>query len=262
MTSPGIGDAVKFWFPRFGEATNPGPGLDSVAFAAINPTTILHKVPELLELGAHVVVASETAANRAVQSTVTRQLRQHKFRCHWGPPVPDRVNADTGRVGMRGAALGTATFSALPSRSSLEDLPDFMSSSCRISESFIRLFNFEVRIIALYGFPQCLPDAALKNNLLLSWAHQRATGSRIPTLVAGDLNAPVQSLFVWASFQQLGWVELHDFMLQAYQLRLPPTCRSATHNDTFLISSELLPYVAGADVYQPALFNSACTSRV
>ena len=95
---------------RFGEATNPGPGLDSVTFAAINPTTILHKVPELLELGAHVVVASETAANRAVQSTVTRQLRQHKFRCHWGPPVPDRVNADTGRVGMRGAALGTAIF--------------------------------------------------------------------------------------------------------------------------------------------------------
>ena len=167
---------------RFGEAANPGPGLDSVTFAAINPTTILHKVPELLELGAHVVVASETAANRAVQSTVTRQLRQHKFRCHWGPPVPDRVNADTGRVGMRGAALGTAIFSALPSRSSLEDLPDFMSSSCRISESFVRLSNFEVRIIALYGFPQCLPDAALKNNLLLSWAHQRATGSRIPNL--------------------------------------------------------------------------------
>ena len=201
-------------------------------------------------------MASETAATRAVQSTVTRQLREHRFACHWGLPVPDRPCLSNGRPGLRGAALGTAIFSSLPSRGPLEALPESMASSCRISESFVRTAGFEFRVIALYGVPECLPDSSLRNNLLLSWAHQRATAVRVPTVIGGDFNTSPQGLPTWEAFQRLGWVELHEYASQVLHQPLPPTCRHATYHDTFLISPELLPFIAGADVPREPVFDS------
>ena len=251
-------DLVCSWLLRgfrYGEALHPGPSV-SVTLAVVNPTTILHKTPELMELGADILVLSETAATRAVQHSVSRELRQRKFVAWWGSPCPDRVNVDTGRPGLRGAALGTAVITSLPSRGPLNSFPDYMSSSCRINECFVRVGDLELRIIALYGFPRCLPDASVKNNELLAWAYTRMCATKVPTLVAGDLNTPVAELPAWAAFEGLGWRELGDHMSSAHGVELPCTCKSSTRHDTFLVPPALLQFCTGADVWEPVLFDS------
>ena len=174
-----------FWIVngfRYGEALHPGPTHDCITLAAINPTTLLHKVPDLVELGANVIVASETAATRAVQCTVTRQMPARHFVSHWGPPVL------IGLVFLPDVLVYVGRPWALPSSliSPAGDLLTRSPTSCpavaEVSESFIRLANFEFRMIALYGILECLPEASLRNNLLLSWAYQRATGVRVPAL--------------------------------------------------------------------------------
>ena len=67
---------------RFGEAKHPRPA--EVSLAVINPTTVLHKAGEILSLGVGVVLASETAATRAVQSQMGYELRLKGIQTVWG----------------------------------------------------------------------------------------------------------------------------------------------------------------------------------
>ena len=78
--------------------------------AVANPTAILGKTPEILELHAHV----ETSAVLSTQSSMSMSLRSAGYRCHWSAPVASHFSAP-GQLPRRGCAGGTAILSALPS---------------------------------------------------------------------------------------------------------------------------------------------------
>ena len=83
---------------RYGEALNPGPAsCATVTFAVINPTTILDKEWQIQQVGADVLLASETSANQKVQKIMSSKLRGLGFRCMWGAPAADRFHNTTGQ---------------------------------------------------------------------------------------------------------------------------------------------------------------------
>ena len=246
---------------RFGEAQNPGPvrlqDASVVTFAVINPTTILDKEWQVNQVGADVLVASETSANARVQGIMSFKFRGLGYRCMWGHPTETRFHAGSGKAMLRSYAQGVAALSKLPCRPALHCLPPAMLHSCRISECFVRLHGFEIKVISVYGVPRCLPEAAEKNNLLLAWAFQRATVSAVPALVAGDFNTEPTALPAWQAFQDLGWGELGAFVAQTHDVHLPFTCKGATRFDTFLLPPSLLQYFHSAEVLDQAhLFDS------
>ena len=57
---------------------------DSCVFAVVNPTSILHKVPALMELQADVIALSETSAVHRAQTVTTSAFRKHAYKVHWG----------------------------------------------------------------------------------------------------------------------------------------------------------------------------------
>ena len=252
---------------RYGEALRPGPRSAAVApvitFAVINPTTILDKEWQVSQVSADVIIASETSANARVQRIMSSKFRGLGYRCMWGHPTETRFHAGSGRAMLRSYAIGVATLSRLPCRPALHCLPDAMLHSCRLSECFVRLHGFEIKVISIYGVPRCLPEAAEKNNLLLAWAFQRASVSCVPALVAGDFNTAPVSLPAWQAFQDLGWVELGAFAAQAHDVHLPCTCKGATRFDTFLLPPCLLQYFHSADVMSDDyLFDSHAPMRL
>ena len=56
----------------------------------------------------------------------------------------------------------------------------------------MRLGVFEIRCVVIYGKPSNHVDSAEFNNSLLQYAYQQISKCRIPTLVAGDFNQPLQ----------------------------------------------------------------------
>ena len=221
---------------RIGEALQPGPqDTVDVTFAVINPTAILGKASIVAEVNAQVVLASETSATVRTQQVMQRPFRAHGFTCHWSQPVPEQVQAKSGEC-RRGLSIGTAIFSKLPSRMSLQAFQPEQAASCRINECFVRIGPMEIKVIAIYGWPMSTPEASARNNLLIAWAYERATSSRVPALIGGDFNVLPQNLPVWQSFEQQGWVEAGHFMQRAFQVNLPPTCKGATRHDTFVIT--------------------------
>ena len=93
----------------------------------------------------------------------------------------------------------------------------------------------EIRVLTVYGVPRCLPEASLRNNVLLTWLYERATSSRIPTLIGGDFNTNPMWLPAWRHFSALGWSELGHFTKETRDVELPATCKEATRFDTFLV---------------------------
>ena len=217
------------------------------------------------EIGADVLVASETSANARVQKNMSFKFRGMGYRCMWGHPTETRFHAGSGRAMLRSYALGVAALSKpkLPCRPSIQGLPLEMLHSCRIAECFVRLHGFEIKVISVYGVPRCLPEAAEKNNLLLAWAFPRATVSCVPALVAGDFNTSPTALPAWQAFSDLGWVELGAFAAQCHDVHLPCTCKGATRFDTFLLSPCLFQYFHSADVMaDEQLFDSHSPMRL
>ncbi|CAE7944911.1 unnamed protein product, partial [Symbiodinium sp. KB8] len=215
----------------------------TLTLAVVNPTTILDKEWHFNQIGADVIIASETSANAQVQ-----RIMHH---------------LSTGRSMLRSYALGVALLSKGPCRPAVQPLPDIMATSCRITEGFVRLNCLEVKIISVYGVPRCLPDAASKNNLLLAWAYQRATVSCVPAIVAGDFNTCPTELPAWQAFQNLGWVELGAFASQVHDINLPCTCKGATRFDTFLLPPSMFQFFSSADVLvEDHLFDSHAPMRL
>ena len=249
---------------RVGEAKNPGPGMVAIEtiFAITNPTAVLNKAQTLAEIGAHIILASETSATAYTQGVMSKQMRRHGYVSQWGHPVAPQQITARGEA-KRGLSLGAAVFSKFPCRPALQEMPMEQVQSCRISECFVRIGQLEIKIITVYGWPMCGPDAAAKNNLLLAWAYNRATASRLPAMVGGDFNVLPQSLPAWNAFAQLGWVEAGDFVASALQVNLPPTCKGATRHDTLLLPPFLQQFLIGADVLTEAcLFDAHSPMRL
>lgn len=123
------------WFIgfRFGEADHPGPRRvredSTLTLAVVNPTTILDKEWHFNQIGADVIIASETSANAQVQRIMSHRFRGLGYRCVWGHPTETRHHLSTGRSMLRSYALGVALLSKGPCRPAVQPLPDIMATA-------------------------------------------------------------------------------------------------------------------------------------
>ena len=237
---------------RFGEASHPGPSHTRregcLKFAVLNPTAIHNKECTLLELDADVMCISETSAVVGVQDKFRSNMFRHRYRSYFGAPVEPNCSDVGFEHSVRGLSGGVAIVSRLPSRPSPQSFHPELVSTTRITEAFTRWGALEVRCICVYGIPQSHAEARQLNTFLLEAAFQRVTSSRVPSIIAGDMNLDVTSLDVWAHFAQLGFVEAFQLAYARLGTVLPPTCKQATRFDTAILSPCLVPLLSGAQV--------------
>lgn len=82
---------------RVGEASHPGP----YTICITNPTAVYKKVSDLVKFGGDVILASETSATIAVQSTVQFEFAKFKFKSFFSQPVASKIETSDLRPSFR-----------------------------------------------------------------------------------------------------------------------------------------------------------------
>ena len=219
------------------------PAAIPLRVAVINPTALLHKDKEILELGQDVILVSETSAVAATQRIVASKLRPAGFSTVWSAPVAPHQGQREHQTTLRGHASGVALLSRFPARKSFVPLEPQLDQAARLLEGHVRVGQFEFRVFVVYGFPANYQDAGGRNAALLQEVLRRIVACPVPAIVGGDFNTDVTALPEFGLFRQLGFVEAFRYwQLQTGQL-LPPTCKQATRHDTLLLPGTFLPYV-------------------
>ena len=271
---------------RVGEAKNPGPNLPRgqqdirhflgqtpqqpefrqphaaterhlFTLGVANPTSVLHKDPEISQLGADLLFLSETSAVARTQHIMRARLRQTGFSVVWGHPVQSHDSAASQEQSLRGHAAGVAIVSSGQAHLPVPQMPTKMLATQRLVEAMIRFGPIEIRSIAVYGFPRNRSGYLEQNQLLLNMALQRVQVSGVPTVIGGDFNRDITELPAWDSLRALGYVEAFQFAADRLAKILPATCRNSTKHDTVLLPPFLQPLLQRADVLVDAhLFDS------
>ena len=239
---------ARFFGTCVGQASNPGPG--KLRLAIVNPTAVLKKVGDLLELGANIIVAAETSETELTQKQVTQSFLQKKFRCFWSPPVQSQFDTQDSRPSFRGEALGTAIFTSIPARRARVDVPIALTNSCRFCCNVIQIKQRDVLVVSLYGFPGAtrVQHGKRMNNILLTCVLEVVQRTGLPFIIAGDFNEPPTSLPIFSEFSAMGAVEIHTWYFQKFGRKLPPTCRGATFNDTAVIHPWIAEHISEVSV--------------
>ena len=212
--------------------------------AVANPTSVLHKTQSLLKVPADILVLAETSAVTKTQEMVSKEMRHHQRKVHWGCPVPSHTCASSTGTSLRGVAGGVAIVTSLPSHAP-RPLPDpSLLDTCRYAEAIVRIGPLTVRVIAVYGKPSCHSDARDVNQGLLHSAYERVACCRLPAIIAGDFNfnEPITDIPAGQAFLSKGFQEVFHMHHSCTQTWLPPTCKGSTQNDTMLIDPVLLPF--------------------
>ena len=140
---------------RIGEAKNPGPvvsEMENFRLALINPTTLLHRKPELLQLNADAIALAETSATSKVQWETIRDFRVDHHTCLFSSPVDNQKQRIDGDTSLRGQAAGTAVIARVPMRAYRHELKP--TSQTRIQFIFIQLGSTTSLLCVFYGFQQ------------------------------------------------------------------------------------------------------------
>ena len=228
----------SFWGPDDSTAEAPSQlseGGDILHVAIANPTAILGKFAEILELQAHVVAMAETSAVCSTQDSLTPRLRAKGFRCHWSAPVQPHATSPGLTESRRGCPGGTAVLSQVPSHYPFQSVPTELWETQRYVDSVVRIGTLAIRVASVYGYPSNHPDALVKNQALFSMVLLRLAPSKMPFLVCGDFNCDVTSLPCWQGYLASHCHELHQLHRQCTQAPLPATCKGATHYDTAIL---------------------------
>ncbi|CAE7736117.1 unnamed protein product, partial [Symbiodinium sp. CCMP2456] len=219
------------------------PASFPLRLAVINPTSLLHKDREILDLGQDVILASETSAVEAVQRIVAHKLRPAGFTTLWSAPVSPHQGQRENQSTLRGHAAGVALISRLPARKSFVPLEPQVAQASRLLESHLRIGQFELRVFVVYGYPANYQDAGGRNAALLLEVLRRLIACPVPAIIGGDFNTDITQLPEFGMFQQLGFVEAFQYWQARTGQELPPTCKQATRHDTLLLPGSLLQYV-------------------
>ena len=222
---------------RIGEAANPGPQRNKnaeIRIAVCNPHAIRSHKYEILQLQSEIVFVAESSATRAVQSEFQNNIAKNGFHCYWSPPVDSKYQTDQNEFSLRGEPLGTVVLTKLPSRKSRIQISQDLLMTNRISMSVINVGGIDTLCISLYGYAKKCHDGRRLNDLLLARVFNIVNETRMPYIIGGDFNEPPMKLPSWQSFEEFGAFEAHNYYQIRFQLLLPPTCRGATYNDTFI----------------------------
>ena len=201
-------------------------------------------------------------------------MRRFSYKIAWGAPVAPLLAHDAQDHSLRGMAGGVAILTRHPLRAPLQPIDPAVFGTTRIVEGFVKVGPLKIRVICVYGLPQCHAHALDTNNFLMQAVSTRVSLSQVPTLIAGDWNCDPMALPAWQQLQVC--VEAFTAARVKLGVELLPTCKGATCYDTFLISQPLLPCLQGAkvlsgsqlfDAHSPMILDSAipcqlpCTHR-
>ena len=240
---------------RFGEALNPGPGqhcephattiLAEFSVCALNPTAVLNKSRNILDIGANVYCLSETSATKFVQNEVDRQLAK-PFRAHWGAAVEPRAQYKNLACARRGLSIGVAIWTSAPTRSTRETIPDWLANSGRYHECWIRIGHFDVLVICVYAKQGRSVEAQECNNILINAVLARAALGGPHVIVAGDFNWALHESPVSQHLWEDGFVDTLQWARREFPQTVGPTCNDVSYNDTILLKGGLLQHISGA----------------
>lgn len=224
--------------------------------AVVNPTSVRNKACEFNSIDADVFAVSETSATSATQKQETFRLKSFGLKAVWGEAVPPSRILEDGRDSIRGSSTGVCCLSRVAIRESRSPFPAHWRATCRLLVTFIHLQTVCIRFIVAYGVPGGTPDQALKNNSLWRAIHSIIVEHDMPTIVAGDFNAPPQSCEAWGDLQSMGFSELFQLHFDLFGEWLPPTCKGVTRNDTMIVSHHLSPTYRCSEVIHDAPFRT------
>ena len=99
-----------------------------------------------------------------------------------------------------------------------------------------------MQCVVIYGLTTCTGQAAANDALFteaVSWV-QAYSGYSI---LAGDFNMPPSSAPALQPLFQKGFVDVIQYYQSTRSVSLAPTCNEATHNDTMIFPSQMLPWI-------------------
>eukprot|EP00438_Fugacium_kawagutii_P000474 Skav217127 [mRNA] locus=scaffold783:404163:414538:+ [translate_table: standard] len=166
-------------------------------------------------------------------------VEEHNFQVAWSAPVRPYAYS---KADLRGQAGGTAVLSPYPLRTVVEDHPRDIMASNRFCETHVQYAPHRfLQCISLYGPTATYKYAdhnALRNHLF-TYAAQRVVRFQGPSIILGDMNAPMESLHAWQTLVAAGWV---DAALQSSQMHghpLEPTSSHQARHSFVLVSPDL-----------------------
>ena len=241
---------------RYGEARHPGPqahdeqhgGLLRIGLS--NPTGIRKKEPQLIELGPGVWNYAETHLTEATKRTSSYVLKKlarsqnRDIRFVTGAAVEVRSNST-----WAGNWSGVAQLSDLPTVPiSIGWQPDHWQSS-RVLVTRQWASNLPITVCTFYGFPSS-PTWPMAKRLLETFTREIVLGTSGVRVIAGDYNAPPESLSHQKIWRQHGWVNAQTHAIQHLGHTWQPTFKQSTEPDQVWLSPEAAALLRGLEIKQ------------
>ena len=246
-----------------GEAANPGPNHvgpanledDVLHIGLINSTSVFGKVDLLAGLGKGIWGMYETSATQRAQAIVSGQLRKMQRFVQFNQPVRPHSK---GVSAVRGHASGCGVFSDLRVWKSAMVFPPEIERTARIVQCFCQVSpNLVIQVIVLYGphhttaeSPLCMLDK------LVRFALDRASSFRGPTVIMGDLNAPLDKIPTWRLMQECGFFDAALDAASRKGIEPSPTCRETTRYMYILCSIFFRQHLIECDTLPDFYFDS------
>ena len=238
---------------RIGEADNPGPPTIPYQTGLINPTAINNKLEDIQALQCHTYMISENSATQSVQTHMDQCFKKSGIRSVWSPPVAPHA-ACTFDTAKRGQASGVSVHSHFP-LTQLQLQLDETVDSTRIVSTVVHIGPWHIHHCVLYGVPSCHARSKEITERLLYHAGQQAAKLKLPTLITGDFNHPLETLRTMAVLKDQGYRSTNDLYLGLHGSKMPNTCRESTCNDQMIIHPTLIPFLVQIQVNKQKFFS-------
>jgi len=219
---------------RIGEAKNPGPtesNMENFRLALVNPTTLLHRKEDLLQLNADAIALAETSATAKVQIQTIQDFRSSKHSCVFSAPVDNQKQRLDGDTSLRGQAAGTAVIARVPIRAYRHEVEISPRFHTRLQFAFLQFGSTTILLCVMYGFQQNLHQSRQNTDELLLEAANLLISHPGPTILLGDINHDLETLESWKNFQDAGFQSSKDLYRHLYDTPMPPTYLESTTRD-------------------------------
>eukprot|EP00435_Cladocopium_sp_Y103_P059804 s2_g21.t1 len=243
-------------FVRIGEATNPGPQLetsapDSFVLGCFNPSGLRSKSHFVSTHLAHgdIWAISETHLTGRDAQQFRKGLRcsQSKFKYFvTGHPVGPQATCSQ-------SWKGVGLLSCHPTRAIPNNWPSEIFRSSRAMLSTTLLDDVWLTGGTIYGEPDghLYPDRKYHNEQLLRHVAGQLCHLCVgPRFLAGDLNELIDSLPSFDILRAAGFQELQDLALARWGCLIQPTCKQTTRKDFCFVSPELAALLQSVRVRQ------------
>ena len=220
----------------------------------VNPTTILHRVADFMQLDSDVIALAETSATAPVQNKVAQSCRSQGYSCCFSPPVDSQKKRLDGEISLRGLASGTGFISRLPIRNHRH--PKYVSEhhKTRLHFSHVQFGSSTILLGVLYGYQQNIPGAVEYTNNLLQEASEVLFDHKGPAILIGDFNHDLNKLEASTALIEAGYRHSLQIYKDLYGFDMPATFQESSTRDLAFFSSELAGLIKSIQVCSSSPF--------